>query len=377
MTDGYVIDKVYLNWFTTEPSKTPGAAQTSQQPSPEEGDISEASGDTSDEAETSVIHQYGGKATTATPRAWSTEQPLLESKESVLLEESGDTTVTSVFPQHHVSTATSVSPDPQQSKERDLLEGSRHATDVSIFFQHGSKHVSSVSPAWSTQQPSSESEESDSLKGSGDTNDWPIFSQHGPKPDVSKTASVTHSWSPSAAVLPGDADGSGSGVGYLSDGEIIHSSTSSSVSVSYTDTSKTSSISTPVLKRNLPPLHNTVLTFKAPIEQSGKYTKNNSAMMTTSTPLLLLSFIMVFVFLHYTRTPEGGVCIAAQCRTEDTRFVQEIHTFLKEWMNFQTSFLIFTGWLIILAFTVGVAALIMVCIAIATRDKWVPNIRNI
>lgn len=38
-------------------------------------------------------------------------------------------------------------------------------------------------------------------------------------------------------------------------------------------------------------------------------------------------------------------------------------------MDFEINFLIFTGWIIAVAFIVGVAALIMVCIAIATRDK--------
>lgn len=301
MTDGYVIDNSYFNWFTTESSKTRGAAQTSQQLSSEEGGISEASGDTSDEAETSVVLQYGGKAT---------EQPSLESQERDLLEGSGDTAITSVFPQHHVSTTTSVSPDwsTQQSTGSDLLEGSRDTTDVSIFLQNGSKHAVSttvsVSPGWSTDQPSSLSEESVSLKGSEDTADLPIFSRRGPKPDVSKTASVTHTRSPSTAVLPADADGSGSGEVWLSDGELIHSTTRSSVSVSYTDTSLTSSISALVQKGNFSPLQSkTHINVGAKNVKSGKYTYNNSVMMTTITPFSLFVIYYGFCFSPLRKNP--------------------------------------------------------------------------
>lgn len=270
VTDGYVVDNVYFNWFTTEASKTHGAAQTSQQGSAEEGGISEASGDTSDEAETSGVLQHGGKATTAPPRAWSTEQPWVEG--------SGDTSaLTSVFPLYHVSTTASVSPDwsTQPSAGSDLLEGSGDTTDVSVFLQNGSKHTvsttESVSPGWSTDQPSSHSEESVSLRGSGATTDLPIFSQRGP--DASATASLPHTWSPSTAALPGDADGSGSGDVWLSNGEIIHSTTHSSVSVSSTDARPTSSISPPVPERNLSQPENTHIRLGPSPVQSGKRTK--------------------------------------------------------------------------------------------------------
>ena len=281
MTDGYVIGNVYLNWFTTESSKTPEAAQTSQQKSPQEGDISEASGDASDEMDTAIIFQYGGKATAATPRAWSTEQPL-ESKESELLEGRRDTVAT-VFPQHHVSTTTHLSPDwsTQQSKESDVLERSSDATDVSIVFQHESKHevstTTSDSPAWSTHKRlSSETEGSVSFKGSGDPTHLSISLQRS-KPGVLTRAGATHTPSPTTAVLTGHADASGSGDVWLNDGKIIHSTSSSSVSVFYTDTNTTPSISTPVLRRTFSPLQNNIgIDLKALNVQSGKYAKNNS-----------------------------------------------------------------------------------------------------
>lgn len=397
VTDGYVIDNVYLDWFTTESSKT---APTSQQLSPEE-DVSEASGDTSDEDETFGVFQYGGAATTATPKAWSPEQPLLESNESELLEGSGDATDVSIFFQngskhdvsttvnvssewstdqsnetdllegsgdvfdvstffqngskfdvstsvsvspdwsadqtsidyreydfydlledsgdvsntsvvlqhggeHDVATTTSVSPEwsADQSNESDLLEESGDVSDVSIFLQQGRKHdvstTTSIVPAWSTQEPSTES---DSLTGSGDATDLYIFYQRETKPDESMTAGVAHTRSPSTPALPGDADGSGSGDVWPSDAEIIHSTTSSSVDVSYTDTSTTSPISTPILRRNFPPivrqnvknlgasnLHSGILTE----EQSSKHDCNYS----------FISLVIYYVFLFFSIPPE-------------------------------------------------------------------------
>lgn len=255
VTDGYIIDNVYLNSFTTESSKIPDAVHASQSPTPEETDVTEASGDTSDEAEISVVLQYGGKSTNASLSAWSTHQPSLESKESDLMEGSGDTTNTSIFLQHgrkpHLSTTTSVSParSTQESKENDLLEGSGDMTDVFNFLQNGSEPdvsaTTSVAPAWSTQEP--ESKESDSSEGSADTTDSSIFSQHGHKHDVSTTVSITHTQSPSAAVLPGDTDDSGSGYMRPSDGEIIHATTSSRMSGSYTEENAASSTHRPAL----------------------------------------------------------------------------------------------------------------------------------
>ncbi|TNM90781.1 hypothetical protein fugu_003070 [Takifugu bimaculatus] len=339
VTDGYIIDNVYLNSFTTESSKIPDAVHAPQSPAPEETDVTEASGDTSDEAEISVVLQYGGKSTNASLSAWSTQQPSLESKESDLMEGSGDTTNTSIFLQHgrkpHLSTTTSVSParttqeskendllegsgdmtdvfnflqngsepdvstttsvapawstqeskennllegsgdmtdvfnflqngsepdvsattsvapawSTQESKENNLLEGSRDMTDVFNFLQNGSEPdvsaTTSVAPAWSTQEP--ESKESDSSEGSPDTTDSSIFSQHGHTHDVSTTVSITHTQSPSAAVLPGDTNDSGSGYMRSSDGEIIHATTSSRMSGSYTEENAASSTHRPAL----------------------------------------------------------------------------------------------------------------------------------
>lgn len=255
VTDGYIIDNFYLNSFTTESSKIPDAVHASQSPTPEETDVTEASGDNSDEAEISVVLQYGGKSTNTSLSAWSTQQPSLESKESDLMEGSGDTTNASIFLQyggkHHLSTTTSVSParSTQESKENDLLEGSGGMTDVFNFLQNGSEPdvsaTTSVAPAWSTQEP--ESEESDSSEGSADTTDSSIFPQHGHKHDVSTTVSVTHTQSPSAAVLPGDTDDSGSGDVWSSDGEIIHATTSSRMSGSYTEKIAASSTHRPAL----------------------------------------------------------------------------------------------------------------------------------
>lgn len=399
MTDGYVIDNVYLDWFTTESPKT---APTSQQPSPEE-DVSEASGDTSDEDETFGVFQYGGAATTATPKAWSPEQPLLESNKSELLEGSGDTTDVSIFFQngskHDVSTTVNVSPDwsTDQSNETDLLEGSGDVFDVSIFFQNGSKYdvsttesvspdwsayhvpteillydydylegledvsntsvvlqhggehdvatTTSVSPdwsadqsnesdlleesrdvsdvssflqqgrkhdvstttsvvaAWSTQQPSTESTESDSLTGSGDATDLHIFSQREPQPDESTTAGAAHTRSPSTAALPGDADGSGSGDVWPSDAEIIHTTTSSSVGVSSTDTSTTSPISTPILRGNFHPIERqNVVNLGASNLQSGKLTEEQSSKHDCN--YSFISLVIYCVFLFFSVPPE-------------------------------------------------------------------------
>lgn len=260
VTDGYIIDNFYLNSFTTESSKIPDAVHASQSPTPEETDVAEASGDTSDEAEISVVLQSGGKSTNTSQSAWSTQQPSLESKESDLMEESGDTTNASIFLQyggkHHLSTTTSVSParSTQESKENDLLEGSGGMTDVFNFIQNGSQPdvsaTTSVAPAWSTQEP--ESKESDSSEGSADTTDSSIFPQHGHKHDVSTTVSVTHTQSPSAAVLPGDTDGSGSGDVWSSDGEIIHATTSSRMSGSYTEKNAASSTHRPARNEEIP-----------------------------------------------------------------------------------------------------------------------------
>lgn len=250
VTDGYIIDNVYLNSYTTESSKIPDAVHASQTPAPEENDVTEASGDTSDEAELSVVLQYGGKSTNASLSAWSRQQPSLESKESDLMEGSGDSTNTSIFLQHggkhHLSTTTSVLParSTQESKENDLLEGSGGMTDVLNFLQNGSEPevsaTTSVAPAWSTQEP--ESEESDSSEGSADTTDLPIFPQYGHGHDVSTTVSVTHTQSPSAAVLPGDTDDSGSG-----DMWSIQATTSSHMSGSYTEKNAASSTHRPAL----------------------------------------------------------------------------------------------------------------------------------
>lgn len=369
VTDGYVIDNVYLDWFTSESSKP---APTSQQPSPEE-EISEASGDTSDEDETFGVFQYGGAATTATPKAWTPEQPLLESNESEPLEGSGDATDVSIFFQngskhdvsttvsvspdwsadetsidyreydlydllggpgdvsntsvvlqhggeHDVATATSVSPDwsADQSNESDLLEESGDVSDVSVFLQQGRKHdvstTTSVVPAWSTQQPSTESTESDSLTGSGDATDLHIFSQREPKLDESTTASAAHTRSPSTAVLPGDADGSGSGDVWLSDAEISHSTSSSSVDVSYTDTSTTSPISTDILSQNFPPIQRqNVMNVGASNLQSGKLTEEQSSKHDCNCSFIsLVIYCVFFVFLYSTRTPEEGYFIAVQ-----------------------------------------------------------------
>lgn len=289
VTDGYIIDNFYLNSFTTESSKTPGAAQASQQPSPEEKDTAEASGDTGDEAETSVVLQYGGKSTSATSSAWSTQQPSLDSKESDVSE---GTSNISVFLQHggkhHLSTTTSVPPasSTQESKEIDLMEGSGDITDVSNFLQKGIEHnvstTTSVAPARSTGRRSSESEERDSSEGSSDTADSSIFPQHPPT-----TASVTHTQSPSTAVLPGDNDESGSGDMRLSDGDIIHATTSSSMSGSYTEMNVASNY------MPVPRLINTGGENSS--ERRGKFTKTDP-MMTTTTPLLLPLLIITFVF---------------------------------------------------------------------------------
>lgn len=297
VTDGYIIDNFYLNLFTTESSKTPGAAQASQQPSPEEKDTAEASGDIDDKAETSVVLQYGGKSTSTTPSAWSTQQPSLGSKESDVSEETEDSRNISVFLQHggksHLSTTTSVPPalSTQESKEIDLMEGSGEITDVSNFLQKGNERnvstTTSVAPARSTGQPSSESEERDSSDGSGDTVDSSIFPQHGRRHNVPTTASVTHTQSPSTAVLPGDNDESGSGDMWLSDGDIIHATTSSSMSGSYTEMNMASNY------MSAPRMINVAAENSS--ERRGKYTKTNSMMMTT-TPLLLPLFIISFVF---------------------------------------------------------------------------------
>ncbi|XP_011608194.2 uncharacterized protein [Takifugu rubripes] len=365
VTDGYIIDNVYLNSFTTESSKIPDAVHASQSPTPEETDVTEASGDTSDEAEISVVLQYGGKSTNASLSAWSTQQPSLESKESDLMEGSGDTTNTSIFLQHgrkpHLSTTTSVSParSTQESKENDLLEGSGDMTDVFNFLQNGSEPdvsattsvapawstqeskennllegsgdmtdvlnflqngsepdvsaTTSVAPAWSTQEP--ESKESDSSEGSADTTDSSIFSQHGHRHDVSTTVSITHTQSPSAAVLPGDTDYSSSGDTWSSDGEIIHATTSSRMSGSYTEENAASSTHRPALNGEIvQPQMNRNANHRS-VHAVKEHQKDGTASLPNvgnSTP----------------------------------------------------------GWIIILAFIVGVAALLMVCIAIATRDKW-------
>lgn len=294
VTDGYIIDNFYLNSFTTESSKTPGAAQASQQPSPEEKDTVEASGETGDEAETSVVLQYGGKSTSATPSAWSTQQPSLDSKESDVSE--GTSNISDFLQhggKHHLSTTTSVQPasSTQESKEIDLMEGSGDITDVSNFLQKGIEHnvstTMSVAPARSTGRRSSESEERDSSEGSGDTADSSIFPQHGRRHDVPTTASVTHTQSPSTAVLPGDNDESGSEDMWLSDGDIIHATTSSSMSGSYTATNVASNY------MPVPRLINTGAENSS--ERRGKYTKTNP-MMTTTTPLLPPLFIIAFVF---------------------------------------------------------------------------------
>lgn len=248
VTDGYIIDNVYLNSFTTESSKIPDVVHGSQSLTPEETDVTEASGDTSDEAEISVVLQYGDKSTNTSLNVWSTQQPSLESKESDLMEGSGDTTNASIF---HLSTSTSVPPaqSTQESKENDLLEGSGGMTDVFNFLQNGSEldvsATTSVVPAWSTQEP--ESEESDSAEGSADTTDSSIFSQHGHTHDVSTTVSVTYTQSPSAAVLPGDTDDSGSRDMWSGDGEIIHATISSRMSGSYTEKNTASSTHRPDL----------------------------------------------------------------------------------------------------------------------------------
>lgn len=163
VTDGFIIDDSYLNLLTTNSSKTPGAAQLSQQPSLKE--VHEAKGGPSKEAETFSILQYGGKAATATPRVRSTEQPSLESKESDLLEGSGYKTITSVIPQHHVSATASGSTDwgAQPSEEIELLEGSGYTLITSVIPQHHVSTTASVSPDWSTQQTSSGPKVSDSV----------------------------------------------------------------------------------------------------------------------------------------------------------------------------------------------------------------------
>lgn len=291
VTDGYIIDNFYLNLFTTEASKTPKVVHASQPLTPEEIDVTEASGDTSGEVEIAVVK---GKSTTATPSAWSA-QPSLESKESDSIEGSGDTTNTSIFLQdggkHHLSTTASVSPaqSTQESKENDLLEGSGDMTDVFRFLQNGSEPdvsaTTSVAPGWSTQEP--ESKERDSAEESADTTDLSIFPKHGRRHDVSTTVSVTHTQSPSTAVLPGDTDDSGSGDSY---GETIHATTSSHMSGSYTERNTASSTHRPALNAKIAPR----LNGNQRSEQAGKYTKTNT-IMTTSTPFLLSLFTVAFV----------------------------------------------------------------------------------
>lgn len=363
VTDGYIIDNFYLDSFTTESPKTPGAAEASQQLSLEETDITEASGDTGDVAETSVFLHYGGESTTKS--AWSTQQPSLESKVSDLLEGTGDTTYTSVFKEsdllegsgdmtdvpvflqdgnnNDVST-TSVSPagvteqpslesnendlleatgdtndtfvslhhggrhyesvtstflpvwNTQQPQENDLLEGSGDTIDVSVFLQNGSERdittAMSAPPARTTQHPPSASKGSGSANESGHTTDPSIVPHHGSKHDVSATASVTQARSSSTTVLPGDTDGSGSGDVWLSDGEIIHSTTSPSTSVSYTEMSTLSNpIQTEKGEEASKIFSNGVYSNSESV-QSGKYTKTNPIMMTAITPSWLMLCIV-------------------------------------------------------------------------------------
>lgn len=296
-----------------------------------ESDLLEGSGDTTD---VPVFLQDGNNndiSTTSVSPAGGTEQPSIESKENDLLEATGDTNDTVVSLHHggeHYEPATSTFLpvwNTQQPQENDLLEGSGDTTDVYVFLQNGSERdittAMTAPPAWTRQQPPSVSEGSDSANESGHSTDPPIVPHHGRKHDVSATASVTQARSPSADVLPGDTDDSGSGDIWSSDGEIIHSTTSPRTSVSYTEMSTLpSTIHTEKRDEASRQLKNSNYLNIASV-QSGKYTKTNPITMTAITPSwLMLCIVFCFCTLS-SRTPQKESYIPAQCRTPNTRFV--------------------------------------------------------
>lgn len=110
MTDGYLVDQVFLNSLTTESSKRNGAVQASQEPS-KEGDLIEGSGDITNTFIMSSFPWQGGKHSTTTSQSVShapssTSKVLPEDINGASLDDfgSGDTS-TSLF---STSTSTTV-----------------------------------------------------------------------------------------------------------------------------------------------------------------------------------------------------------------------------------------------------------------------------
>lgn len=146
VTDGYLIDHLFLNSYTTESPRRSGISEESQQPStgPEVSDVIEGSGDTSDNFSTSIFLQHGDKHHATTTQSVShtetVQQPSTESKVNEIIEGSGDTNdkfLTSVFLQQrgkHYATTTQSVWQAQTSTSKGLL----HYNDGSISDGSGS-----------------------------------------------------------------------------------------------------------------------------------------------------------------------------------------------------------------------------------------------
>lgn len=94
VTDGYLIDKVFLNSLTTESSKRSGAFQPSQQPlfNSKESDIFEGSGAISNMSETSMVPHHRVQHATTTQsvsHVESSQQPPSDSSETNMMEARG------------------------------------------------------------------------------------------------------------------------------------------------------------------------------------------------------------------------------------------------------------------------------------------------